>query len=98
VGNDTEYEPPFVHGEQGDRSAQVIQIDTGKHIAVVAICSALCGIAAVFAGWSAFQATYATKRSDMLQYYVMELDGKLMASGVIKYEESWAAQQRQKEK
>ncbi len=80
-----------------NRSAQVIQIDSGKHIATVAICAALCGICAVFAGWAAFQAAYATKRADMLQYYTMELDGKLMASGVIKYEESWAARQQPKE-
>lgn len=90
-------EPTWVHGEQGEKSAQVIQIDSGKHIAAVAICAALCGIAAVGACWAAFQATYAQKRADLLQYYVMELDGKLMAADVIKYEESWAAQQRPKE-
>lgn len=30
----------------------------------------------------------------MLEYYVMELDGKLMAAGLIDYNESWAAQKK----
>ncbi len=92
-------EPAFVHDiDIGDRAASVINVELGKGLAVVAICSALCGISAVFAGWAAYQAAYATKRADLLQYYTMELDGKLMASGVIKYEESWAARQPKESK
>lgn len=88
-----EFRQPDIE-QSGERGAQVVQIDSGKHVAAVAVCAALCGVASVFAAWAAFQATYATKRADLLQYYVMELDGKLMAADVIKYEESWAAQQR----
>lgn len=36
--------------------------------------------------------------NDMLIYYVMELDGKLMQRKLIKPEESWAAQQLQRAK
>ncbi len=92
-------EPAFVHDiDIGERAASVINVELGKGLAVVAVCSALCGISAVFAGWAAYQAAYATKRADLLQYYTMELDGKLMASGVIKYEESWAARQPKESK
>jgi len=40
----------------------------------------------MFAQWR-----IAEREARMLEYYVMELDGKLMASGIIKYPESWSA-------
>ncbi len=40
-----DFEPPFVHGDQsGDRNAQVIQIDSSRHIVTVAICAIVCGV------------------------------------------------------
>lgn len=62
-----DYEPPFVHGDQsGDRSAQVIQIDSGKHVAAVAVCAALCGMCAIFAWHSDQKADEA-----ITEYHVM---------------------------
>jgi hypothetical protein len=89
MNRETEYDGIGI--QDADSASQIIQIDSGKHVAVIAICAAVAGAAAVFAWHSAIQSDYAVKRADMLQYYTMELDGKLMASGVIKYEESWAA-------
>lgn len=80
------------------RGNQSIIIDNGKYIATVAICAVLCGVSAVYA-WSATrQAEAAEKRADLLQYYVMELDGKLMANGIIKPNESWSAKQSKEQK
>ncbi len=43
---DTDYldEPSFVHNDQGDRSAAVINVDLGKHVAAMSIASIVCGI------------------------------------------------------
>lgn len=88
---------PDFSAEAGERAAQVIQIDSGKHVAVVAVCAIICGMSAVYA-WSATRrAEAAEKRADLLQYYVMELDGKLMSSGIIRPNESWSARQASKE-
>lgn len=67
-----DYEPPFVHGEQGERSAQVIQIDSGKHVAAVAICAAVCGLAAALAIAALFIASRAERRADLASYYLMD--------------------------
>ena len=40
----------------------------------------------VFAQWKVSE-----RETRMLEYYIMELDGKLMATGVIKSPESWSA-------
>lgn len=67
-----ENEPPFVHGEQGERSAQVIQIDSGKHVAAVAICAALSVAAAAFAFFAYQTSLRAEKESRLTQYYLMD--------------------------
>lgn len=59
-------EPKWVHNDQGDRSASIIQIENGKAVAAVAICAALAGMAAVYA-WHADQ----TARDAIVQYQVM---------------------------
>lgn len=38
-----------------------------------------------------------TTETRMLEYYVMELDGKLMSAGLIDYNASWAARKKQRE-
>lgn len=49
---DAEYEPAFVHGEQGDRSAQIIQVDASKHATLIAVCALVCGICAAVSWWA----------------------------------------------
>lgn len=86
-----------VRANNRDRGAQVIQIDSGKHVAAVVLCALIAGASAIYA-WSASEkASRSEERADLLQYYVMELDGKLMSSGVIKPSESWSAKQQAKE-
>lgn len=42
-------EPPYVHGEQGERSAQVFNIDTSKHVAAITLCAIIAGVSATIA-------------------------------------------------
>jgi hypothetical protein len=70
--------PPDMETTTDNQSASVIQIDSGKHIAVVALCAALCGMSIVLAGWSAYIATKAERETRMQQYYLLELDAKVI--------------------
>ena len=54
------------------RSAQVIQVDSGKHVAAVAICAAVCGLAAALAIGAMFIASRAERRADLASYYLMD--------------------------
>ncbi len=67
-----EFEPPFVHGDQsGNRSAQVIQIDSSKHVAAIAICAVVCGVSAALSVWAAVTAqTAATEYRVVLNHYM----------------------------
>lgn len=47
----TDYEPAFVHGEQGERSAQVITVDYGKHIASLGFSIAAFAVSLACALW-----------------------------------------------
>lgn len=71
---DTDFEPPFVHGEQGDRSAQIIQIDNGKAVAAVAVCAAFSAACAVLAVWAAFEARDAQTEYRVMLNHSMELE------------------------
>lgn len=72
---------PYIQAENDNRSAQVIQIDSGKHVAVVALCAALCAGSMVYAMLANTKAEEAKMESRMLQYYVLEMDAKLIAAG-----------------
>lgn len=48
--------------------------------------------------WMFLQWRIAERETRLLEYYIMELDGKLMASGVIKFPESWSARRQQEER
>jgi hypothetical protein len=59
-------EPGWVHNDQGDRSASIINIDNGKTVAAVAVCAALAGMAAMFA-WHATTVADASAMESRLQ-------------------------------
>jgi hypothetical protein len=69
---------PKMDVDTDNRSASVIQIDNGKHIVAVAICSALSAICACFAVFAFYQATLAERESRMASYYLTELDHTLV--------------------
>lgn len=53
-------------------------------------------VALVTAFWSTHESALAERESRMLQYYVLEMDAKLIAAGVKKPEESVAKQLKEK--
>lgn len=55
-----------------NRSAQVIQIDSGKHVYLAAICAAMCGLAVAVSVWSAFTARDAATEARMVEYYLLD--------------------------
>ncbi len=87
-------EPSWVHSEVGDRAASVINVELGKGLAVVAICAALCGIAVPIAFWAGYTAIKAERETRMLQYYVNEVDGKLIHAGFIAPRDRWSPEKR----
>ena len=42
-----------------ERGAQVIQIDSSKHVAAVAVCAAICGVSLAIAIWAGITAEHA---------------------------------------
>ena len=86
---------PYALDAISDRqSAQVIQIDSGKHVSVVALCAALCGISVPIAVWSGYRASQAEQEARMLEYYVNEVDGKLIHAGFIEPRDRWSPEKR----
>ncbi len=69
-------EPPLVHGEQGERSAQIINVELGKGLAVISICSALCGIAMAVALWAGYQAQVMTTEYRVQLNHTMHLEAE----------------------
>ncbi len=78
--------------------ASVVQIEASKLAPLIIVLAILTGLSIGIAAYSIIYAKGADTETRMLEYYVMELDGKLMSSGVIDPNRSWAAQKRNKEK
>jgi hypothetical protein len=78
--------------EEGSNQAHAFSIVYDKSKAwILAVLVAINVVATVVAyhQWSK-----AETESRMLEYYVMEIDGKLMAAGVIQPPESWSGRKR----
>lgn len=87
-------DPYSLEADCDNRSAQVIQIDGGKHLAVVVICSVICGFACAASLFAAYASYKAEREARMLQYYVNEVDGKLIHAGFIEPRERWSPEKR----
>lgn len=71
-----EFDPYSLMNEQGERSASVIQIDTGKHVAAVAICAAICGLSLAVALWAGYQAQVMTTEYRVQINHTMHLEAE----------------------
>jgi hypothetical protein len=74
-------EPNWVHNDQGERSASIVNIDNGKYIAVVAVCAALCGISAVMAYNATNEARNASTEYRVLLNHYMQLEASVKEMG-----------------
>lgn len=84
-----------VEADADHHSAQIVQIDSGKHVSVIGICAAICGFAGALSCWSAYTANRAERETRMLEYYVNEVDGKLIHAGFIEPRDRWSPEKRQ---
>jgi hypothetical protein len=82
--------------ETGNSSpVTVLKVDLGKHVSAVALCSALAAASACMCLFAAYTATKAEREARMLQYYVNEVDGKLIHAGFIEPRDRWSPEKRQ---
>jgi len=71
-------------------SASVVQVETNRLVPHLLICSVICGLSLGIAVLALVLGQISEREARMLQYYVLEVDGKLMKSGVIdKGYEAW---------
>lgn len=71
-----------------------VSISGERLVPLVIVLAILCGIAIGLTAFSFVAAGNAEREARMLEYYVMELDGKLMSAGVIESKESFSAKKR----
>lgn len=74
---ETEYDDFGIANRAGDRSAQIIQVESGKYAAVVAVCGAICGLALAVALWAGYQAQLMTTENRVAINHSMEMEARL---------------------
>lgn len=77
-----------------NQSASVVQIESHKLVPLIIFLAIMCGVAIGLTAFSFNSSGNSERETRMLEYYVMELDGKLMAAGVIESKESYSAKKR----
>lgn len=77
-------------------SASVVQVEQTKLLPWVLVCSILSGLSIGLCLLAVTLSQQSERESRMLQYYVLEMDAKLIAAGVKKPEESVARQQERR--
>lgn len=71
-----------------------VSISGERLVPLVIVLAILCGVAIGLTTFAFSAARNADREARMLEYYILELDGKLMAAGVIESKESYSAKQR----
>jgi hypothetical protein len=87
---------PTVGATVTGQAASVIQIESAKLAPLILVLSVLCGLSIAAAAFAMNQAQTSERETRLLEYYVMELDGKLMSKGVIEPSRSWSAQKQER--
>ncbi len=77
----------------GSPSASV-SISGERLVPLVIVLAILCGVSIGLTAFAFTAAGNAERESRMLEYYILELDGKLMSAGVIESKESFSAKKR----
>ncbi len=81
---------PFIQSDTDNRSASVIQIESSKVLPVIVVLAILSGAAIALAWFATLRANDSEREARMLQYYLLELDAKVIASGIKRPEDSIA--------
>lgn len=80
----------------GPHGASVVQIESAKLVPLILVLAIISGVSIAFAAFTFQQSQQHEREARMLEYYVMELDGKLMNKGIIGSEDSWSAQKQKR--
>ena len=81
-----------------EQSASVIQIGSEKLVPLIIVLAITAGLAVGLASMAMVDSGRTERETRMLEYYVMENDGKLVEAGLLKPEETWSARKRSEEK
>ena len=92
VARDIEDRSQQVHAHDG--GAVVHQVEHSKLLPWLMLTCLLSGAAIVGVVLDMIEQTRTERETRMLEYYVLELDGKLMAARVIEPQQSYSAQKR----
>jgi hypothetical protein len=76
---------------QHSSRSTLIQVESSKVLPIIVVLALLSGLAIALAALAFAQANRSERETRMLEYYVMELDGKAMQHGIIRTDESWSA-------
>jgi hypothetical protein len=77
----------------GAHGVAMIQ-ESGRVVPWLVVCAIVSGLSVALSVFAIYASQKSERETRMLEYYVMEVDGKLMRAGIIKPEESWSAKQR----
>ena len=88
--------PHAVHARAA--GASVIQIESSRLVPLLLGLAILSGISVALAITAFYQVTLAERETRMLQYYVLEMDAKLIAAGVKKPEDAVASKLKEQRK
>jgi len=87
----------FASPRTDNHSASVVQIESGKLVPLIIVLAIFCGLSIAVSVFTLWHAQIAERENRLLEYYVMELDGKLMSKGVIEPSRSWSAQKQERQ-
>ena len=87
-----EFDYPDIEQTNATRGAQILQIDSSKHISAVALCAIVCGLCAAISWWAVYEQRDTARRYrddsiDMQDKYdrernhVIELEARLKIQG-----------------
>lgn len=68
--------------------------ENGRLVPWLVVCAIVSGLAVGLSIYAFACARNADREARLLEYYVMELDGKVMRAGIIRPDESWSARKR----
>ena len=77
-----DYEPPYVHGEQGERSAQIIHVETSRMMPIMIVVCVLVGLSLGVSAWALSYADKARMEARILQVKVEGFENALHAQGI----------------
>lgn len=92
----SQYRDRFASPSVGPQGASVIQIESSKLAPLIILLSIISGVSIAFAVFNMQQSHQSERETRMLEYYVMELDGKLMNKGLITPDESWSVEKQKR--